>query len=339
MTVGQWFTSHGIPYDAPDLTVGEEQAVADPALAQLVPGVLGRDTADKMRFARQYWNSEIPGNGYFASPIAQADIVRAGAEWGYLGAVRGFDLGPATGERIPGVGEGFNTMQQALSTLAGTDAEMMNGNGFHTMAYYTNGGFDRDLIASLPVDTPGDELQRDFYGSAGIGGILRGAAGAVADYFLPGSGGFIRGTGGKKADIPFADLSMQQPRQLPMPGGGARPPALPPGRLPTQGSGGRRPSFKLSPYINPRTGRNIPWSKIAKIGAAAAALGISVEEYIRQYGVPRATPRMNVLNPRALGRSMRRVEGFACFSKKAITFSRTYRQPAKRKCKPRKRCA
>jgi hypothetical protein len=41
--------------------------------------------------------------------------------------------------------------------------------------------------------------------------------------------------------------------------------------------------------------------------------------------------RMNVLNPQALGRAMRRVSGFATFSKRAIAFNACYSKPKRRK--------
>src|SRR5262245_38222552 len=82
---------------------------------------------------------------------------------------------------------------------------------------------------------------------------------------------------------------------------------------------------------------------MAKIAAAAAALGITVEEYIRRYGYQVAggsRRRMNPLNPRALRRSARRVEAFACFAKKMITFTeRTHVRGVKRRACQRRKCA
>lgn len=110
---------------------------------------------------------------------------------------------------------------------------------------------------------------------------------------------------------------LQQPRQLPMPGGGAgQPPALPPagGRLPTPG--GRTPRG-ITINVGGRA-RTITAGTMAKIIAAAAALGITAEQYITQFGVPASPKRMNVLNPRALSRAVRRANGFVSFAKRTV---------------------
>lgn len=54
-----------------------------------------------------------------------------------------------------------------------------------------------------------------------------------------------------------------------------------------------------------------------------------------RYGnlVWRKTRRMNVLNPRALKRSMRRVEGFAAFAKRTISFTKKVKMKKQRRKK------
>lgn len=61
---------------------------------------------------------------------------------------------------------------------------------------------------------------------------------------------------------------------------------------------------------------------VAGLGAAALAGG---EEEPRRYR------RMNVLNPRALRRSMRRVQGFARFARKTMQFTKTHRMKKRRR--------
>ncbi len=102
--------------------------------------------------------------------------------------------------------------------------------------------------------------------------------------------------------------------------GRPRPPGLPPGRMPPQlpgMGGGRIPTGPAG-----RVARRISVKTMAKIAAAAAALGISVAQYISQYGVPRSSRRMNVANVKALRRSMRRVGGFAKLAGHTISFTR-----------------
>ena len=50
-----------------------------------------------------------------------------------------------------------------------------------------------------------------------------------------------------------------------------------------------------------------------------------------ELGVPRRRQRMNVLNAKALRRSMRRVEGFATFAKRTIQFTSKVRMKKRRK--------
>jgi hypothetical protein len=61
--------------------------------------------------------------------------------------------------------------------------------------------------------------------------------------------------------------------------------------------------------------------KVAGVAAAAAALGMTVEQYLLTYGVPGKHRKMNVLNPKALHRSLRRAEGFEKFAKKVLNFT------------------
>lgn len=99
----------------------------------------------------------------------------------------------------------------------------------------------------------------------------------------------------------------QAPR-LPMPGGNLPapiPPRLPGGGAITVNIGGR-----------PRT---ISAATALKVAAAAAALGLTVEQYLQTYGVPGQARRMNPLNPKALSRALRRSTAFAKFAKRTIT--------------------
>lgn len=235
-----------------------------------------------------------------------------------------------------GYTNGFNyaTVERARATNG-------NGDSFGRLNYAT---FDPELIGSIQDDSPGGGMLVDPTTSLSIGGVIRTIGGVVEKLPIPGAGtvgGAIKGVGG----LFGGGQGLQQPRpsppRLPLPPGpGGRAPAPPPPR--PVGSGvsagilGRL--GRLSPYINPKTGKQIPWKKIAKISAAAAALGIGLEEYIEQYGVPRDPPTMNPLNPRALKRAINRADRFACYAKRIVRIQPQFRSSGRRGCRKKKVC-
>jgi hypothetical protein len=144
-------------------------------------------------------------------------------------------------------------------------------------------------------------------------------------------GGYAPGGGlGGNGDWydPFVELGLEAVRSaLPA----RRPPVLPPA-----GGGGGVPA-RLPPagvpYPIPRGGRGpMIGPQIPRISAAAKAAAIAAGAYQvgrwlydaagNLLGQTRRRPRMNVCNPRALKRSMRRVTGFAGVARRAISFTR-----------------
>lgn len=76
----------------------------------------------------------------------------------------------------------------------------------------------------------------------------------------------------------------------------------------------------------------------AIVGGAAGAIGSKIIEkggelvdYLTIRSSGRKRRRMNVLNPRALRRSMRRVQGFAKFASKTISFTKRVRMKKRRR--------
>ncbi len=70
-----------------------------------------------------------------------------------------------------------------------------------------------------------------------------------------------------------------------------------------------------------------PAGKLAAVGAGGVAAGVAATKAAEALGGEerRRYRRMNVLNPRALRRSMRRVQGFARFARKTMAFTKTHR--------------
>jgi hypothetical protein len=123
---------------------------------------------------------------------------------------------------------------------------------------------------------------------------------------------------------PFIDLGLEAVRSaLPA----RRPPQLPPARLPPAGvpvpypgAGG---GMRRGPMIGPQVPRISAAAKAAAIAAGAYQVGRWLYDAAGNLlGQTRRRPRMNVCNPRALRRSMRRVTGFAGVARQAISFTR-----------------
>lgn len=150
---------------------------------------------------------------------------------------------------------------------------------------------DRDQISALPTMMASDQMgTQGFWGDIGnwFLDLIRGGPQQPGGWQIPGM-------------------------QLPLPGGAPRPQLPPAGGMPAPRPGG-------TIVIPPRTGGGgISARKAAAIAAAAAALGMSVEQYLQLYpNAIRSSRRMNVLNPRALRRSIRRVSGFEKFARRTI---------------------
>lgn len=88
----------------------------------------------------------------------------------------------------------------------------------------------------------------------------------------------------------------------------------------------------------PMVMQQLPGIGPAIVGGAAGAIGSKIIEkggelvdYLTLKAHPRRRRRMNVLNPRALRRSMRRVQGFAKFASKTISFTKRVRMKKRRR--------
>lgn len=88
----------------------------------------------------------------------------------------------------------------------------------------------------------------------------------------------------------------------------------------------------------PMVMNQLPGIGPAIIGGAAGAVGSKIIEkggelvdYLTLRSSGRRRRRMNVLNPRALRRSMRRVQGFAKFASKTISFTKRVRMKKRRR--------
>ena len=137
----------------------------------------------------------------------------------------------------------------------------------------------------------------------------------LARYGLPNIGDII--TGG------IGDLINWGVGNLPARRGPSLPPArLPPAGVPTpypRGGGG----VPRGPMIGPQVPRISAAAKAAAIAAGAYQVGRWLYDAAGNLlGQTRRRPRMNVCNPRALRRSMRRVTGFAGVARQAISFTR-----------------
>jgi len=69
--------------------------------------------------------------------------------------------------------------------------------------------------------------------------------------------------------------------------------------------------------------------RAAAIIAAAAAAGLTVEQYLAMHPGLRRRHRMNPLNPRALMRAFRRIDGFGHFVKRTIHLEQHAPRPKK----------
>lgn len=106
------------------------------------------------------------------------------------------------------------------------------------------------------------------------------------------------------------------------------PPRLPPPRLPAPGR--LPPIIPGIPGIPGIIGR-LSAKQIAFIAAAAAALGISVLEYINTYGIPKRRRKINVGNIKALRRGMNRVQRFERLCRRTIKITRRIKMKKRRK--------
>ncbi len=109
-------------------------------------------------------------------------------------------------------------------------------------------------------------------------------------------------------------------RQLPA----RRPPSLPPA-VPGGGAGVPVPVPRTVPGVPRGPGARGGTLSRAAVAAVIAAGGYVIGSWVYDAAGNligrRKRRRMNVLNPRALRRSMRRVQGFARFARKTITFT------------------
>lgn len=132
-------------------------------------------------------------------------------------------------------------------------------------------------------------------------------------------GGWIEGRLGELVDYGISQLPARRPPSLPP---AKVPPSLPPAGVPYPRGGGGVPG--------PRPGRGMPGISAAARAAIIAAGGYEIGKLLYDaagnlLGRAHKRRRMNVLNPRALRRSMRRVYGFAHFAKRTITFTHRVR--------------
>lgn len=136
-----------------------------------------------------------------------------------------------------------------------------------------------------------------------------------------GWGDIIEGVGSRLPG-PIGDIIEFLGPRLPLPGG-PRPPQLPGGTPPVinippipVGSGSTL-AAKIARFL-----ARVSPARLAKIAAIAAALGMTIEQYLASNpDAMKGGKRMNPLNPRALRRSIRRMNGFEKFVR------RTYRVP------------
>lgn len=134
-----------------------------------------------------------------------------------------------------------------------------------------------------------------------IGGMIGGPLGNVV-------GGVLTGGGGSPATPPFSPQAYQGPRvvgQVTMPGGASFGGGI---EFPSRTPKGRR------------YGPAIAGPTAAGPAAGAIPSGWHWEKSGKGYLV--RNRRMNVANPRALRRSMRRVQGFEKLARRTITFTR-----------------
>lgn len=158
------------------------------------------------------------------------------------------------------------------------------------------------------VTVPWAETEyRSILASSGSGFQIRDVLGGAISGAVEGLIGLIGGNH-STGPAPIAPTS-----QLPIP---APPGGSPVADVNIPGVG----YFPGSGYLQCRTG--IP---------CVNRSGRQVLGYYNKEGrlVCRKRPHMNVLNPRALKRSMRRVEGFAAFAKRTITFTKKVRMKKK----------
>jgi hypothetical protein len=163
------------------------------------------------------------------------------------------------------------------------------------------------------------------YGEVGYG---------ASPQFLGGLGPLI-GTIGGLLPGPVGPIIGAIGGLLPRPGTPSTP------RLPLPpGPGGLPPVTTIPVGGGARVGR-AKAAKIAAAAAAAAAAGLTLEQYLAlNPNALKTNRRLNVLNPKALRRAGRRVEGFACFARKMISFSDKTRIKGVRKgCRKRRACA
>lgn len=137
---------------------------------------------------------------------------------------------------------------------------------------------------------------------------------------LPGGIGVDIGPGGVGVNVGGVNVGFRVPPRLPP---ASLPPARVPPRLPPIVGGGGMPRI---PGGRGFTRRGFPrWSRQAALYAGAVVLGKWVFDQAGNLLGEIPPRRMNVLNPRALSRSMRRVTGFSKFCRKAISFTKTHR--------------
>lgn len=111
-----------------------------------------------------------------------------------------------------------------------------------------------------------------------------------------------------------------------------RPPALPPARVPPSLPPAGVPYPGRIPPIPSRGGRMGPTlSRAAVLAAGGYQIGRWLYDAAGNLLGQTPRRRMNVLNPRALRRSMRRVEGFARFAKRTISFTRRVKMKKRRR--------
>ena len=217
------------------------------------------------------------------NPNDQARLISALSE-GYLT--------PAGEEGRVAIRESFGYDTQGIGQLA---PQMAYANQSSMIS------FDPQLVAGLPTGTVAEQF---MLGGSPLGtGDWRAIVGTglgLAATLIPGIGPGLAGvmTGLGSSLVAGSNLA-KRPVSLPLPGGGIG--------MPTN-----------IPITIGRTGGMKP-ATIAKIAAAAAALGISAEEYYRLYGSGEKKRRtMNPLNFKALRRAGGRVDKFVCIARKMI---------------------
>jgi len=133
--------------------------------------------------------------------------------------------------------------------------------------------------------------------------------------FIPGPIGTIARLAGA-VGIAGTAAKMLQPPQMPVPTTGGFP--LSPAGQMTRFAPGRASDFGQGPYVIPGTG--------GPVGAEGACpVGYHLRKDKRLPAKCVRNRRMNVANPRALRRGMRRVQGFEKLARRTITFTRRTR--------------